>query len=110
MLHEKKLTIFGAGMMGSALARGLVRAGAMAASGITLYDAHPYKAQQVAREVGEAAHAAESPEAAAEGADILLIAVKPPVVESVLTAIAPAITGQQLLISIAAGVRVAKME
>ncbi len=110
MLHEKTLAILGAGMMGSALARGLVRAGAMPPSSIALYDTHTARAQQVAGALGEGAQASPTPQAAAENADVVLLAVKPPIVPEVLAAIAPVLTPAHLVVSIAAGVRLAKME
>src|SRR5690349_18915606 len=97
-------------MMGSALARGLTQAGAMLPSNITLYDLHSLKAQQLAHELGEGARAASTPADAVAGADLVLIAVKPPVVASALESIAGSVKSSHLIISIAAGVRIAKME
>ena len=97
-------------MMGSALARGLTQAGAMSPRNITLYDVHALKAQQVAHDIGEGARVAESAADAAKTADIVLLAVKPPVVPTVLRSIADVVKENHLIVSIAAGVRVDKME
>jgi len=47
---------------------------------------------------------------AAKGADLVLVAVKPPIVPALLKSVAEVLTSKHLVISIAAGVRVDKME
>ncbi len=110
MLHDKTLAILGAGMMGGALARGLVHAGAMPSASLHLFDTHMAKAAALAADLGPGAVAADSALSAIAGADVILIAVKPPMVAGVLSEIAPALLPRQLLVSIAAGVRLATME
>lgn len=97
-------------MMGGALARGLVRAEAMPASGLVLYDTHVSKARALAADLGLGAVVADSAQDAVQAADVVLLAVKPPIVPGLLTDLASALTPQQLVISIAAGVRLATME
>ena len=110
MLRDKTLAILGAGMMGSALAQGLVRADVLPASGIRLFDTHAAKAERAAEELGTGAIVFPTAAAAAEGVDMVLLAVKPPVVPGLLADIAPVLSPAQLVISIAAGVRLSKME
>ncbi|HEX5324653.1 MAG TPA: pyrroline-5-carboxylate reductase [Capsulimonadaceae bacterium] len=111
MLSENRLAVLGVGMMGGALARGLVRAGAIPADHITLFDPHRAKLEQTAAELGNGeAHVADSAREAAAGADVVLVAVKPWIVAPLLTQVAPALTQNHLLISIAGGVRISKME
>lgn len=110
MLRDKTLAVLGTGMMGGALARGLVSAGAMPAAGLRLFDTHTQKAAALAAALGFGAVAAESALAAVADADIILIAVKPPMVADVLSAISPVLLPHQLVVSIAAGIRLAKME
>jgi len=99
-------------MMGGALARGLVRAGAMPADHIILYDPHEAHVERTASQLsnGASARVADSPRDAVKDADIVLLAVKPWVVEPLLAQIAPALTENHLVISIAGGIRLAKME
>ncbi len=110
MLTQKKLAILGTGMMGGALARGLIRAGAMPVSGLIFYDIHTPRAQRLADELGPDATVAKSLHAAVSHADLILPALKPNVLPEALTEIASALTPNQLVISIAAGVTLAKME
>lgn len=110
MLRDKTLAVLGAGMMGSALARGLVHAGAMSGANLRLYDTHEAKAIVLATHLGQGALIAKSAVSAVAQSDLILIAVKPPMVSDVLAEIAPALSSQKLVISIAAGVRLAKME
>jgi len=111
MLNGKRLTILGAGMMGSALAGGLVRAGATTADSITFFDIHREKAETAALSLPHPhGLVAESTLAAVSKADIILLAVKPPVIGAVLTEIASTLSAHQLIISIAAGVQTSTME
>ena len=110
MLRDKTLAILGTGMMGGALARGLVQAGAMPGSGLRLFDTHESKAIALAANLGPGALAADSAALAIANADLILVAVKPTVVADVLAEIAPFVSPQQLVVSIAAGIRLATME
>jgi pyrroline-5-carboxylate reductase len=110
VLADKKLAVLGAGMMGSALAQGLVRARAMPAAQIVLFDTDAAKARSVADRLGAGAAIADTACAAVAHADLVLLAVKPPIIADVLTSISSVLTPQHLIISIAAGVRLAKME
>ena len=110
MLRDKTLAVLGAGMMGGALARGLVAAGAMPAAHIRLLDTHTAKAESLAAELGAGATASRTTSEAVSGADIILVAVKPPMVAGILAEIAPFLSSASLVLSIAAGVRLAKME
>ncbi len=110
MLRDKTLAVLGVGMMGWAVVRGLIRADAMPAAQILLFDTRTDQAQRIATELGEGARVVTSPTAALDGADLVLLAVKPPIIADVLKTIAPALTPNHLILSIAAGIRVATME
>ena len=110
MLRDKTVAVLGAGMMGGALARGLVQAGAMPSSGLRLFDTHKAKADALAAALGVGALAADTSDSAISTADLILIAVKPPMVAEVLAQISPTLSPHQLVVSIAAGIRLATME
>ena len=109
-LSEKTLAILGTGMMGGALARGLVRARAMSPAHIRLFDTHTARAQSLAVELGQGAVASSTSAAAIHDADLILLAVKPPVISDLLGNNSRDLSLNQLVISIAAGVRLSKME
>jgi pyrroline-5-carboxylate reductase len=103
MARKYTLGVIGVGNMGSALVRGIVRAGALAADRIVIYDAAAAAAARVAGEAGVAR--ADSAPAAAEQSDYVLLAVKPGIIPLVVREIAPALSDDQVVVSIAAGVR-----
>ena len=101
------LGVIGAGNMGAALVRGIVRAGALSAGRIAVSDADPGRAAALAAELGVTQGATNRELASAS--EHLLLAVKPGIVPSVLGEIAPALTPAQTLVSIAAGVPIARI-
>jgi pyrroline-5-carboxylate reductase len=107
---SEKLTIgfLGAGKMATALARGFVRAELTVADQIIASDVTPAARAEFARDVG--AKTTASNLEAVKTARLLVLAVKPHQVAAVLEEIRPGFTGEHLLISIAAGVPLAKLE
>jgi pyrroline-5-carboxylate reductase len=105
-----KLTIgfLGAGKMATALARGFVRAGLVTAGQVFASDPSETARAAFAKEVG-AKTTASNPKVA-KFADLLLLAVKPDQVAGVLAEVRDHFTGKHCLISIAAGVPLAKLE
>ena len=103
-----RLSIIGAGAMGAAFASGVINAGLLEAGSITLADVDQSKLEHVAQRLG--VNTTTSNQEAARGADVILIAVKPGIVFDVLSDISEVISTDQLLISIAAGVRLSKIE
>ena len=100
--------LIGCGRMGSALIGGIAKSGITASGDILVYDPEP---ESVARLVaGAQVNAASDNLDLAKRSQTILLAVKPQYVTLVLEEIAPAITSNHLLISIAAGVTLAKME
>ncbi|NLO37496.1 MAG: pyrroline-5-carboxylate reductase [Clostridiaceae bacterium] len=100
------LAVIGTGNMGRALTEGMVRTQTLDPLQIRLFDADSAKAKALALSLG--ASACLSLEDAVSGADVLLIAVKPPVVPDVLGHIRP-LLARQLVVSIAAGVTLASL-
>jgi pyrroline-5-carboxylate reductase len=98
----------GAGKMATALARGFVHAGLVQPAALIASDPVEPARAAFARETGGKATASNSEVATA--ANVLVIAVKPDQVAGVLAALRDELTEQHLLISIAAGVTLAKIE
>lgn len=112
-LHDKRIGVIGAGAMGGALCRGLVSASAAPASRILVSDPHTAHVEQLRRTLG--IRVATSNSQVARFSDIIVLAVKPHMVKTVLDEIGDAVArdgsrSAPLLISIAAGVRVETVE
>jgi len=105
-----KLTIgfLGAGKMATALAKGFIRAKLVTARQVMASDPIPAATAAFAKETG--AKTTTSNPDVAQFADVLILAVKPDQVSGVLADIGGQFTEKHLLISIAAGVPIAKME
>src|SRR3954447_3318648 len=105
-----KLTIgfLGAGRMGTALAKGFIQAGLVTADQIIASDPMAGACAEFGKEVG--AKTTASNVEVAKFAKVLILAVKPHQVGEVLGEIREHFTDQHLLISIAAGVPLAKLE
>ncbi len=105
-----KLTIgfLGAGKMATALAKGFVRAGLVTPKQLMASDPSEAACASFAKETG-AKTTALNPEVV-KFARVLILAVKPDQVASVMAGISAQFTPEHLLISIAAGVPLAKLE
>jgi pyrroline-5-carboxylate reductase len=105
---NKRIGLVGAGNMASALVRGLIASGSVTNEGVRASDPNGERLRELT-----AAHAIVTHTDNHElvvWADIVVLAVKPQALTSVLTEIAPLIRPEQLLISIAAGVPIAAIE
>ena len=105
-LSGKKIAFIGAGFMGGAIIRSLISKG-VAPSFITAYDPSAGIMEALGA-IGVAA--AKSPEAAARGADLILLAVKPQLMAKVAPSLKKTLTKKSLVISIAAGVPTSRIE
>jgi len=107
---SQTLTIgfLGAGRMGTALARGFIQAGLVSAGQIMASDPVEAARAAFAKEVG--AKVATSNADVAKFARVLLLAVKPDQVSGALGEIRELFTEEHLLVSIAAGVPLARLE
>jgi pyrroline-5-carboxylate reductase len=108
MATQLKIGFLGAGKMATALARGLVNTKRVRAG--QLIAADPFEAAQkyFTAETGAKTVAANLD--AAKAANVLILATKPDQVTTALAEISGAFTRDHLLISIAAGVTLAKLE
>ena len=102
------LTFLGAGAMAQALVRGLVASQLYAPADITLFSPSQTRARALADAIG--ARFAASPSEAIENADVVVLAMKPYQLEDALKPLRAEIASSQLVISVAAGVSVARLE
>jgi pyrroline-5-carboxylate reductase len=106
----EKLTIgfLGAGKMASALAKGFLKAGLVTPADLIASD--PLEAARVNFASETAAKTTTLNSEIVQHARVLIIAVKPPTVPELLAEIRGQVTASQLVISIAGGVPLAKLE
>lgn len=105
----RKIGFLGAGQMATALASGFVRAGLVADHDIVASDPSGEAKTRFRDTVGNVV-LADSNADVARNSEILIIAVKPPQVAGVLGEIAATVRADALIVSIAAGVRLAVLE
>ncbi|RUR23354.1 pyrroline-5-carboxylate reductase [Legionella qingyii] len=101
MLKFNTISIIGAGHLGSALARGLIKSG-YPASSITFSNRDPSKSERLVKELGVLS--AKTNIEAAQNAEILIFAVKPQYMQEVCQEIAPAMQSREPMIISLAGV------
>lgn len=104
-----RIGFVGTGVMASAIVRGAVKSGRYAPGEVFLFDTDAAKAAALAAEVG--AQALPTAQQVAAACDLLVLAVKPHVIVSALTALAGAWEDTPpIVVSIAAGTPLAKLE
>ncbi|MFF1571214.1 pyrroline-5-carboxylate reductase [Leifsonia sp. NPDC058292] len=108
------IALLGAGSMGRAILSGLVSPGVTVDGGIRVTNRSASRAAELASLPGVRAYATESDpdanRAAVDGAEIVLVAVKPAMVPDLLREIAASLTPGVVVVSVAAGVTVATFE
>ena len=107
-IQGRTVGFVGAGNMGEALIKGLVVANVVPAKSIYSADVRGERLTELAKQFGIQAAADNSD--LVSRCDVVILAVKPQIMEPVLREIAPAVTRQKLLISIAAGVSTATIQ
>ena len=108
MAAQSKIGFFGAGKMATALAKGFVNAEMVFPREIIAADPYDAARKHFADETG--ANIAASNREVAESAQVLILATKPDQTAAVLAEISGVFTKNHILISIAAGVPIAKLE
>jgi len=103
-----RVAVIGAGKMGTTLIRALTAGGALDASRVVATARHRDTLDRVRDELGVAVTLDNR--AAAEGADLVLLCVKPQQAEPVLAELSAVVGPDQLLITILAGVSLAHVE
>ncbi|HXG17400.1 MAG TPA: pyrroline-5-carboxylate reductase [Calidithermus sp.] len=106
-LKGKKVGFIGAGNMGEALVKGLTRASVVPPEMIWASDVRLERLRELDRQYGIQL-AADNVELVRQ-VDVVILAVKPQIIASVLREIAPVLTRRKLLISLAAGVSTAAL-
>ena len=100
-------TVIGTGNMGQALVSGFLRSKVLRADEIRLCDTDQEKLEAYAKSNG--CHAFSSAKEAVDGADYVLLAVKPQVLNQTVTSFLPSLSENTIVISIAAGVKIARL-
>lgn len=108
MAEDKRVAFVGAGAMGGSIARGLMRSGAVAPAALAVADLNPTIRASFEAE-GAKAFADAQDLIGAFDPELVVIAVKPQVLEAVVRPLASALAGR-LVVSIAAGVTIATLE
>jgi pyrroline-5-carboxylate reductase len=104
----KRIAVIGAGNMGTALLRGILASGWGTKENLIASHPKREKGEALSSELGIAV--TDRNDEAARPAQIVILAVKPQILESVLQEIRPALRRDALLISIAAGFPTSRIE
>jgi len=107
MVTDKKLGFIGAGNMGEALLKGLLKTGAAKPSQIYASARRLERVQELEKTYG--IHGGSNQEVA-RASDVIVLCVKPQILDQVLRAISPDVARDKLVISVAAGVPIAAIE
>ena len=108
MLEDKKISIIGTGNMGEALVSGLIASGTAKPENIICTDIRDDKLRSAKERYGVVT--TEDNVKAVEASEIVIYAVKPQIIASVLKETAHVLDMSKLIISIAAGVPLAAIE
>lgn len=104
---DKNIVFIGAGFMGGALIRGMVKSKTIAPQKITAIDP---RSEILGALKNETAINVTKDNSAVANADIVVLGVKPQILEQVVREISASISSEKLVISIAAGVRISSFE
>src|SRR5882724_2903996 len=107
-LAGKRVAFLGAGKMGSIILQALLKNGLLSAKSTRATVAHPERAKALTAKLK--VKVGTSNLEAVKGADIIVIAVKPQVVEEVVREISAEITPKQMIVSVAASVPTSMIE
>jgi pyrroline-5-carboxylate reductase len=103
-----KIGVIGAGKIGAAIARGVIRGGLVGEAQVMASDVSPALTQALRAEMG--IETTPDNGALCDFADIVILAVKPQIVDGVAREIAKKLGAGKLLVSVAAGVPLARIE
>ena len=109
MSKYSKIGFIGSGKMAGAIIKGLLKTGFASANNITATQAEPDGIEEKSNSLGGIKVILDNKELV-KNSDVIFIAVKPNQVLGVLEEIKPFVTPEKLLVSIAAGVNINKLE
>ena len=107
MMLDKKIAFLGGGNMAEALIKGMLSAEVATSRQMTVTDTSPARLDYLKK---YNINIAKSNQEAVQQAEIVLLCVKPQVMDAVLTEIAAGADSSKLVISIAAGITISRME
>jgi pyrroline-5-carboxylate reductase len=107
MLKEK-IGVVGAGKIGSAIVRGMIKAGLVTKDQVMASDVSDALRQAIAKELG--IKVTPDNDKLCDFADVVILAVKPQILDPVAKEIAKKLGKSKLLISVAAGVPISRIE
>lgn len=108
MFNNQHIGFIGGGAIAEALIRGILQAKIIQAGQILVSDVNLARREHLEKAYGVTAIA--DSKLLSSKADILLLTVKPNIIESVLHAISSAVSPKTIIVSVAAGVRIATLE
>lgn len=108
MLENKRLAVLGAGKLGETLLKGLLDAGVVRVADVIITAGHQVRLDLLRERCGVKGTLSNA--SAADGADIVILAVKPRTIAKVLAEIGATLKSSQLLISVAASVSTSFIE
>jgi pyrroline-5-carboxylate reductase len=103
-----KITFIGAGNMAEAMVKGLMATRAVAPGEVTVTDVSDARLGHMSSAYG--VHTDTDNARAVKSADVIVLSVKPQTMDGVLAGISKSVTNRQLIISIAAGVTVERIQ
>jgi len=102
LLREKRVAFIGCGNMGSVLISGTLSSGLISKDKVLVTDIRPERLEYIREREGISI--TEKNREAVEKSDVIVLAVKPQVIGKVLSEIRDVVTGDKVIISIAAGI------
>src|SRR5581483_9042772 len=99
-LSKNRIAVLGAGKMGGILIKALVEKHQISPERVRATVAHEGRAKELSKKLG--VKVTTDNVAAVDGADVILVCVKPQVVQDLMEQISDKVTAKQLVISVAA--------
>jgi len=105
---KSRIAVLGAGKMGGILVKALIEKHQLLPERVRATVAHESRAHELSHKLGVSVSTDNL--AAVDGADVILVCVKPQVVQELMEQIADKVTAKQLVISVAASVHTSQIE